>query len=377
MRRVTIADVAEKAGVSPTAVSFAFNKPDQLNGETTNRIRNVAIELGYMPNPLARALISRRVGVLGVLMPQPLGVVLANAYFHTFLQGISSMCDEERLSILSVSPLNGSLDHALTNAPVDGFIIVGFNESHHEVAMLQRRKIPYVVVDGEATTAPSVNVDDEAGAYSAARHLLSAGHRDILVLMLEAAFGHAREQVHGVGMRRMRGYQRAFAEAGATWRENWVIPTVSTTMAGESSLEAAHAYGLHPTAILAASDVIAIGALQCAAHLQLRVPADLEVIGFDDTTLASIMKPALSTVRQPIFEKGRTAVEMLVREIEGEPGVRHVMLPTELILRDTTRPRAGENEVKNVALAKRSGIPRSRSQNNPGGDKIKSKQIMS
>ena len=133
MRRVTIADVAKKAGVSPTAVSFAFNKPDQLNGETTNRIRKVAIELGYMPNPLARALISRRVGVLGVLMPQPLGAVLANAYFHTFLQGISSMCDEERLSILSVSPLNGSLDHAFTNAPVDGFIIVGFNESHHEV----------------------------------------------------------------------------------------------------------------------------------------------------------------------------------------------------------------------------------------------------
>ena len=94
MKRINIADVAQKAGVSPTAVSFAFNKPEQLNSETVNRIRMTAIEMGYMPNPMARALIAQRSGIIGVMLPQPLSTVLANPYFHTFLQGISITCGQ-------------------------------------------------------------------------------------------------------------------------------------------------------------------------------------------------------------------------------------------------------------------------------------------
>jgi DNA-binding LacI/PurR family transcriptional regulator len=336
-KRVTITDVAELAGVSPTSVSFAFNKPEQLNADTVERIRKVAIDMGYVPNPLARALIARRIGAIGLLMPQALSSVLSNSYFHTFLQGVASICDEQALGLLALSPLNGSLDVALTRAPVDGFIITGFNEAHPEVMPLQKRKVPYVVVDGDAVSTSSVNVDDEGGAFAAAEFLLNRGHRDILVLMLETAFGHQDEHVHGVGMRRMNGYQRAFEKARVPWRENWILPSPSTQLGGERGFELAWNGGKRPTAVLAAADAIAVGAVTAAVRHGLAVPRDLEVVGFDNSTIAEMSRPMLSTVHQPIFEKGRSAAELLVAEIEGKGPVRQLSLPTRLVLRDTTR----------------------------------------
>lgn len=342
MKRINIADVAQKAGVSPTAVSFAFNKPEQLSRETVNRIRMIAIEMGYMPNPMARALIAQRSGIIGVLLPQPLSTVLANPYFHTFLQGISSMCDEQELSLMTLSPMNGSLDQAIARSPVDGYIIVGYNEAHHEVSLLRKRGIQYVLVDGDATRAPSVNIDDETGAYEAAKYLIQKGHRDILILMLDTAFGHADEQVHGVAMRRMHGYRRAYDEAGIAWRHEWVRPSVSSMLGGEQNFDAAYEQGLRPTALLGAADAIAIGAIQAAIRRGLRVPQDLEVIGYDDSVLASLIQPRLSTVHQPIFEKGRVALELLMGEWEAaseritDVRAKQVCLPTHLVLRGTT-----------------------------------------
>jgi DNA-binding LacI/PurR family transcriptional regulator len=336
-RRVTIADVAEAAGVSPTSVSFAFNKPEQLSDDTVSRIRQVAIELGYVPNPLARALIAKRVGVLGVLMPQALSNVLANAYFHSFLQGISSMCDEAAVGMLTVSPINGSLETALTRSPVDGFVIVGFDETHHQVGPLQKRGVPYVVVDGDARRATSINVDDEGGAFLAAQHLLANGHRDVLVLMLESAFGFEDGESHGVGRRRLAGYRRAFAQHGVAFRDGWVIPTASTPTGGERAFDLAYGAGLRPTAILAASDAIAMGATKAAFRAGVDVPRDIEVIGFDNISISEMTRPALSTVHQPIFEKGRLAIEVLLNELDGKRVVERTILPTRLILRETTR----------------------------------------
>ncbi|MCW1969541.1 MAG: LacI family transcriptional regulator [Anaerolineae bacterium] len=342
MKRINIADVAQKAGVSPTAVSFAFNKPEQLSRETVSRIRMIAVEMGYMPNPMARALIAQRSGIIGVLLPQPLSTVLANPYFHTFLQGISSMCDEQALSLMTLSPMNGSLDQAIARSPVDGYIIVGYNEAHHEVSLLRKRGIQYVLVDGDATRAPSVNIDDESGAYEAAKYLIQKGHRDILILMLDTAFGHADEQVHGVAMRRMHGYRRAYDEAGVAWRHEWVRPSVSSMLGGEQNFDAAYEQGLRPTALLGAADAIAIGAIQAAIRRGLRVPQDLEVIGYDDSLLANLIQPRLSTVHQPIFEKGRVALELLIGEWEAaaeritDVRAKQVRLPTHLVLRGTT-----------------------------------------
>ena len=336
MKRATISDVAKRVGVSPTAVSFAFNNPSQLNAATVELILEAARELGYAPNPHARALLSRRIGVLGVLVPQSLFAIYANPYFATFLQGIGSLCDDHALGLLTVSPLEGSLTSAIARAPVDGFIIVGLNEKHDEVAPLQKRGVPVVIVDGYAPTTTSVNIDDESGAYAAARHVLNHGHHQLAILSFEplpALEAHRPS----VGANRLLGYRRAIAEAGLDWAAQVVEPSISGVEDGERCFLALWEAGRRPSAVLCMSDAVAIGVVRAALQLGLRVPDDLEVVGFDDIPIANLITPPLSTVHQPIFEKGRTAAELLVARLEGEAPAEAVVLPTELVLRGTTR----------------------------------------
>ncbi len=336
--RVTIADVARRAGVSPTAVSFAFHKPDQLSAETAERIMAAVRELGYAPSPFARALMSRQVGVLGVLVPQGIGTIFENPFFAAFLQGVGTACAEQDRSMLVVgSPVDGALEDVIARAPVDGFIIVGLNEGYREIEPLRRRGVPFVIVDGDADTAPSVNVDDEGGASLAAAHLLAGGHREVLVLTFETPYGHLDDPLHGVGGRRLRGYQRAFRDYGVPWRDEWLVPSVASIEGGAEGFTSAWQAGLRPTAVLAVSDVIAVGTLTAAARLGVGVPGDLEVVGFDDVPIAALTCPPLSTVRQPIVEKGRVAAELLIDALADRGSADRIVLPAELVLRGTTR----------------------------------------
>lgn len=336
MQRPTITDVARHAKVSPTSVSFAFNNPAQLNPATVKRILDAANELGYQPNPHARALHRRRSDILGILVPQAISAVLDNPFFPVFLQGVSSICDEQGLGLLTISPLYGSLNKAIVRAPVDGFVIIGLDEQHKEIAPLLKRRVPFVIVDGDAETTASVNVDDINGAYAAAAHLLRHGHHDVLIMAFEVPPNRLYDPYHGVGARRAQGYQRAFAEYGITWDERRLLPTVSTMEGGEQSFEAAWMAGQRPTAILALSDAMALGAITAAQRHGVRIPEDMEMIGFDDVPLAALFRPALSTVRQQIFEKGQAAAELLVAALEGS-AAESLLLPTELVLRETTR----------------------------------------
>lgn len=342
---MTIADVARRAGVSPTAVSFAFHRPAQLSHETTERIMAAVAELGYAPSPFARALVSRQVGTVGVLMPQDIGQVFENPFFAGFLQGVGSACAEHERSLLVVgTSANLALDQVIAQAPVDGFIIVGLDERHAEVAPLRRRGMPFVIVDGDAETVASVNVDDEGGAHAAAAELLERGHRDVLVLTFETPYGHLEDPYHGVGGRRLHGYQRAFRERDLPWRDGWLVPTVSSFGGGGAAFSDTWQAGLRPTAVIAVSDMAAIGAIAAAREMGIRVPEDLEVIGFDDLPVAALCHPPLSTVRQPIVEKGRLAAELLLDAIADRSTPDPVVLPTELVLRGTTRPPGRQDE---------------------------------
>jgi alanine racemase len=339
VKRVTINQVAEKAGVSPTAVSFAFNNPEQISQETAERILSVARELGYSPNPIARAMILQRTGVIGVLVPFNISTTFANPFISSFMQGVGSVCDQRSLSALVVSPYEGSLEEATRRALVDGYIVLGLDEKHGEIEPLRQRGIPIVVVDGDAETVSEVNVDDEGGAYDAACHLLARGHRDILIVTFQQpAPSHLDHVYYGVGGRRLAGYKRAFADHGLEFRFNWIVQSLTSIEGGTAAFSQAWEDGFRPTAILALSDAMAIGVLSAAKHLGLDVPRDLEVIGFDDIPMAVLTCPSLSTVHQPIVEKGRLAAELLVNSLAGDRKPERVSLPTRLVLRDSTYP---------------------------------------
>ena len=333
MTRVTIADVATAAGVSKTAVSFAFNNPDRLGAATLERVLGVAQDLGYTPHPAARALSMRRSGTIGVLIPQRLSTVFANPFASELIQGLGEQCEEHDLTLLLVPPLDGSLEGAIRQASVDGFISLGLSPDDRALEVLDRLGIPTVLVDSDGSDShPVVNVDDAGGAAAAARHLLELGHRRLAILVLPPARGQVKNTP--TAARRLAGYQRAIEDAGA--------PPAHAAVAGISVAAGARAFEAlpndrsRPTAVLAMSDMTAIGVMSAAQSAGVRIPEELSVVGFDDVPAASWTNPPLTTVRQPIVEKGRLAARLLVQRMKGKAVESPSPLHTTLVVRNSS-----------------------------------------
>jgi alanine racemase len=340
--RVTIAEVAVAAGVSKTAVSFAFNNPEKLGQTTLQRVLRVAQELGYAPHPAARALSMRRSGTIGILIPQRLSTVFANPFFGELMQGLGELCEEHELTVLLVPPLDGSLEGAIRQASVDGFISLGLNPDDRELDMLDRIGIPTVLVDSEASPEhPSVNVDDAGGAEAAAQHLIDLGHRQLAVIVLPPARAHVEHTP--AAARRMSGYLAAIHRAGAP--DPYLVTAGISVAAGVRAFESLPKGKRRPTAVLAMSDMAAIGVMSAAQAAGLQVPADLSVIGFDDIPVSAWTNPPLTTVRQPIIEKGRIAARLLIQRMKGKAVESPPPLSTSLVVRNSTSQPGGIKEV--------------------------------
>ncbi len=338
-RRPRIADVAREAGVSKTAVSFAFNRPSRLAPETAVRIRTVAESLGYRPHPVARMLTQRSTRTLGLLTPQTLSVIFSNPFFGAFSEGVARAAEHEGYALQFISPLHGSLTRAVDRAMVDGVIAIGVSANHPEVEQLRAAGLPLVMVDSSALPdMPTVDVDDEGGAYAAAQHLIGLGHRDLLIVGIESTPGTPPEP-DGIGGRRMRGYRRGLADSGVELGEDAVVVAPSTIEGGMAALRGAWEDGLRPTGILVMSDAMAIGVLRAARELGLDVPGEISVVGFDDIDISQHTNPPLTTVHQPIRLKGEAAVRSLLARIDRpDVAVEQQRLATRLIIRGSTGP---------------------------------------
>jgi alanine racemase len=340
-RRVTIADVARVAGVSKAAVSFAFNTPERLSPETVTRIREVAASLDYRPDPVARMLAQRRTWTIGILTPQGLDVIFTNPYFGEFAAGVATAAEAAGLAIQFISPLHGSLTRAVDRASVDGIIAAGLGVDHPEIGQIRRSGLPFVLVDSTALPdEPAILVDDEGGGYAAGAHLVQLGHRAFVVLGIEPPLAAAANDPAWVTARRLRGYRAAAAEAGITIDDAAVVLGPASMQGGIAAFRRAWAAGQRPTAVLAMSDAMAIGALRAARELGLRVPEDLSIVGFDDVDLVQYTDPPLTTVHQPIREKGEEAVRLLLdgRGTLGPAGSGLHHLATNLVIRGSTAP---------------------------------------
>lgn len=338
MSRVTIADVAIAAGVSKTAVSFAFNNPDKLGHATLERVLQVADGLGYAPHPAARALSLRRSGTIGVLIPQRLSTVFANPFLAELLQGLGEICEKHDLSVLLVPPLDGSLEGAIRQASVDGFVSLGLSPDDHALETLDRLGIPTVMVDSEsAPDHPAVNVDDAGGAEEAARHLLELGHRRFAIIGLPPT--RARSGLTPTAARRLQGYRRALDAASVPAPH--LLPAGATMAAGARAFDALPRGRERPTAVLAMSDMAAIGVMSAAQSAGISVPEEMSVVGYDDVPMAAYTSPALTTVHQPIVEKGRVAVRLLIQRLQGKAIESPPPLQTRLVVRASSHHPGG------------------------------------
>lgn len=338
-RRPRIADVAREAGVSKTAVSFAFNSPDRLAPETASRILDVAESLGYRPHPVARMLTQRSTHTLGVLTPQALSVIFSNPFFGAFSEGVALAAEQEGYALHFISPLHGSLARAMGRATVDGVVAIGLSASHPEVAQIRAAGLPLVMVDSSAMPdQPGIEVDDEGGARVAAEHLIGLGHTGFLIVGVEPPPG-AKMEPEGVTGRRLQGYLAALGAARIELPAHAVIDGPASIEGGMAAMRRAWEDGLRPTAVLVMSDAMAIGVLRTARELGLRVPEDISVVGFDDIDLSQHTNPPLTTVHQPIRQKGESAVRLLLAVVERRvPRPEQLRLETRLIIRGSTGP---------------------------------------
>jgi LacI family transcriptional regulator len=329
--------IAELAGVSIATVSRVLNGRGDVSDETRDLVSRVIRENGYTANRSARGLSAGRTGLVGILVP-----LLYPAYFSGILAGAAEALSERNLQII-LSPTGGEHDREISvldrlHGLSDGALMILPEESSDELEQLLDGGYRFVVIDPLMPLAeriPSVSAAHTSGADQAMRHLLQLGHRRIAQITGPRGWVATED--------RRRGYHAALAAAG-------ILPDASLEVEAEPEVDPGREAAKilldlsePPTAIFAFNDNIAIGAVQAARARGLTVPDDLSIVGFDDVESATIVAPALTTVRQPLAEMGRTAVSLLNRLLERQRfETLHVELAVRLVIRDSTSPpRAG------------------------------------
>jgi len=346
--RVRLRDVAERAGVSVGSASQAFGRPELVSEELRQRVLAAAEELGYPgPDPAARRLRMGRAGAVGLIFTERLGYQFTDPTAPAFLRGVARGMEAAPVGLLLIPDSRYREEAARTvrEAAVDGFIIYSAPQNDPRVEAALARRLPAVTVDQpRGADMPFVGIDDRAAAREAAEYLRDLGHERIGVLSFVTALDPAGSLGLDLTVERLEGYEEGLGEA---WNPQLVrtCRPRSLDAVGEATLELLR-LPEPPTAILAMSDSLAIGALEAAAELDVSVPGGLSVIGFDDSPAAQHSTPPLTSVSQPHEEKGRLAAERVMEEVErGEapPGRSETILPTELVVRESTAAPAGRS----------------------------------
>ena len=337
---ITLKDIAATVGVSPSAVSLVINDRHEgrINAETAQRIRTAVREMGYIPNQLARGLKTKRTHTIGILSDRVASAPFAGhmlegvqtaAWDAGYLGMVIDTTDRPELMEQSV--------RSLLQRDIDGLIVAA--EYHRQVTLPPiPPTIPLIVLDGVphgASHADSVVPDEAGGAYAATSHLLEKGHRRI-------AFCNVGGERFVASRLRYEGYARALREHEAQVDPHHVIELEDTATAeAYRPLQKLLSRKDRPTAIFCFSDQIAFAAYQAADALDLRIPQDLSIIGFDDQRfIADALRPALTTVRLPHYEMGAWAAQRLISRLHGEikrpPSATRIPCP--LIVRGSAGP---------------------------------------
>lgn len=347
--RVTLQTLAEHLGVSRTTVSNAYNRPEQLSDTLRERILSAAAELGYRgPDAAARTLRTGRHDTIGVVFTDDLRFVFSDPDTTTFLEGVAEASAGVGTGVLLLpSPAGMPVEQTpLARAAVDGFLVFSAPDDHPAVAEVTARGLPVVLVDEPDLGADTsfLGIDDRGAASLLARHLHELGHRRVGVVSLpmsadrDALAGpRTVEEARTSAVRVVRARTGGLLDAG-------LEPVIHSARANDPDAGREAALDLlraNPdvTAVIGLSDQLAIGASQAAFRLGFDVPGDVSVAGFDDIPRASTWDVPLTTIRQPLVDKGRRAATLLRALIDGdvESPVRET-LPIELVVRASSGP---------------------------------------
>jgi LacI family transcriptional regulator len=332
-----IRDVAKLAGVSPITVSRAVNNSGYISRETRERVEAAIDELGYVPNMLGPSLRSQQTLTLAAVISD-----ITNPFWTTVTRGIEDVAQANGYSTVlcntdeSESKQEQYLQMLLRRR-VDGILLVPAGSEPAPVELIKRQGTPVVVIDRQVpdVDVDIVRADSEEGAYQLTRHLLSLGHRRIALLAGPKSVSTAVDRIHGC--------LRAIQEAGLSINDDLISWGNFTQASGSESARLATDRDPRPTAIFAANNFIAIGAMQALKAKGLRIPEDLALVAVDDIPPAYTPEPFLTAAIQPADEMGRQAAQLLLDRIKNPAGApfQKIVLPTKLIVRASSGGRIG------------------------------------
>ncbi len=329
---VTIIDVAKEAGVSFATVSRVLNDGANVKPEKRERVQRAIKRLGYTTNLQARSLRGGRSHLIGLLVRD-----LGTAYIGEIIRGVDLELAENKYDMMLYTTHRRQTQEsayvtALTRGMTDGLLIVLPRHPEGYLKTLRQKKFPYVLIDhqGIDEKGPAVGATNRAGAYDATRYLLALGHRRIGFITGTMNLGCSRE--------RLDGYRAALQDHGVTVSEGLIREGLFTQPRGYTAALELLELDQPPTAIIASNDVTAFGAMEAARERGKKIPDDISIVGFDDIPQAAQVHPPLTTIRQPLEEMGRRAVQMLLQIIENpKQSAAKIELPTELVVRESTR----------------------------------------
>ena len=337
-KRATIKDVAARAGVSYQTVSRVINNKSGVTDETRQRVQQAIKALNFRPSMAARTLPSRRLYVIGLIIPYEADYLFRDPHLLAQISGIDAEANAYDYNVLLSTAGNSNsgieaYERFIRNRVADGALVIETAGSQAGGELLDGQTCPYVTLGYDLSKPNSycVHCDDRNGARAVTRHLLERGHRHIGVIN-----GPPIGAVAAMA-ERLLGHQQALAEAGLSFDPALMVYGDYTRLSGQIAAESLLALPKPPTAIFSFNDRMAMGAIGALHTVELRVPGDVAVVGFDDIATAADFSPPLTTVRQPSKKVGQVAAQMLFELIAGEPvEQKEIVLPAELIIRQSS-----------------------------------------
>ncbi len=329
----TIHDVARLAGVAPITVSRVINNSGYTSHETRDRVEAAIMELGYVPNIIARSLRSKRTNTLALVLTD-----ITNPFFTAIARGVEDTASDAGFTVIYCNT-DESVDEEtkylqlLLQKQVDGILLVPARSISRSIELINEQGTPVVIVDRRIPDldVDVVRCDSVEGAYRLIRLLINLGHRRIAVLSGPQGVSTAEDRVVG--------YQNALTEAGIP-DARLVFYGAYTQASGYEMAKRALSLSPQPTALFGANNFIAIGALKALSDFGLKVPKDISLVCFDDLPTAWSVDPFLTVAAQPPYEMGCKATELLLKRLKGEAPsqCQEVILPIELIVRGSSGP---------------------------------------
>lgn len=328
---ITIYDVAREANVSMATVSRVVNGNPNVKPTTRKKVLNTIERLGYRPNAVARGLASKKTTTVGAIIPD-----ISSIFFAELARGIEDIATMYNYNIiLSNSDQNKEKELHLINTmlekQVDGIVFMGGKITNDHVDQFQSAPVPVALAAtiDESKTIPSVNVNYEEASYEVTRLLIDHGNQ-------HPAFVSGQEDTE-INNQKHNGYIRALKESNQSVKDELIVKGDYSYDSGIEAIEQLLALDKRPTAIFVASDEMALGVIHGAQDKGLKVPEDIEIFGFDNTRLATMVRPTLSTIVQPMYDIGAVAMRLLTKYMNKEEvEEQNVILPHRIIERNST-----------------------------------------